>query len=40
MARQSRLTRSETLCTTIAERVHKLLERRAIEHEEPEERAL
>jgi hypothetical protein len=30
----------ETLCTTIAERVQKLLERRAIEHEEPPERVL
>ena len=30
----------ETLCTTIAERVHKLLDRRAIEYEEPQERAL
>jgi hypothetical protein len=30
----------ETLCTTIAERVQKLLERRAIEHDEPDERAL
>ena len=30
----------EKLCTTIAERVQRLLCRRAIEHEEPEERAL
>jgi hypothetical protein len=28
------------LCTTIAQRVQKLLERRAIEHDEPDERAL
>ena len=30
----------ETLCTTIAERVHKLLERRALDHDHADERAL